>query len=164
MNYHKDLDSEIEKILPRISEFLVIVIEVGRELVAKGHGALFIVGDISGLKYTSPKIEIEAQFLNEISTDDLVELAKLDGATIINNEGKLILATVIIENKEEDIQDFIPVLRSVHGGSRKETARRTSIECPNCAAIYISQNGAIEVYVRGKSWSIAEAITGLSRA
>ncbi|MBN2594899.1 MAG: diadenylate cyclase [Sedimentisphaerales bacterium] len=155
---------EIEKIPPRINEFLVTVIEVGRELVAKGHGALFIIGDISGLKYTSPKIEIEAQFLNEISTDDLVELAKLDGATIIDNEGKLVLTTVIIENKEEDIQKFIPAFKSMHGGSRKDTARRTSIECPGCAAIYISQNGAIEVYVQGKSWSIAEAITGLSRA
>ena len=155
---------EIEKILPGIGEILVSVIEVGRELVAKGHGGLFIVGDITGLKHTQPKIEIEPQFLNEISIDDLVELAKLDGAIIINDEGKVIRATVIIQNKEEDSQEFIPVSGYVHGGSRKETARKTSIECPGCAAIYISQNGAIEVYVQGKSWSIAEAITGLSRA
>ena len=155
---------EIQKVLPGIGEFLVTVIEVGRELVAKGHGALFIVGDISELKHTQPKIEIEPQFLNEISIDDLVEIAKLDGATIINSEGKLVCATVIVENKEEDNQEFIQISRSVHGGSRKETARKTSIECPRCATIYISQNGAIEVYVQGKSWSIAEAITGLSRA
>lgn len=155
---------EIEKILPGIDKLLVTVIEVGRELIAKGHGALFIVGDIKGLKHTQPKIEIESQFLNEISIDDFVELAKLDGATIITNEGELVCATVIIQNKEEDNQAFIPVPGSVHGGSRKETARRTSIECPSCAAVYVSQNGAIEVYVQGKSWPIAEAITGLSRA
>ena len=108
-------------------------------------------------------MDIEPQLLKEMSIEDIVELAKLDGAMIINETGELIRATVIIQNREED-EDTILNCGYAHGGSRKETARRTSIECPNCAAIYVSQNGAIEVYVQGNSWSIAEAIPGLARA
>ncbi len=152
---------EISKIISGISNLLVTIIEVARELVAKGYGALFIVGNTIGLNHTQPKIEIEPQLISEISIEDIVELAKLDGAVIIDREGKLIRATVIIQNREEE--SYTPLLGGMHGGSRKETARRTSIECPDCAAIYVSQNGAIEIYVRGDSWPISEAISGLSR-
>jgi hypothetical protein len=63
---------------------------------------------------------------------------------------------VIIKNKvkQDSVDCYV-------GGARKETARRTSLECPGCAVVYVSQNGSIEVYVDGASWSIAEAIGGL---
>lgn len=153
---------EVEKLVSGVGTTLVTVVEVARELVAKGHGALFVIGDSKGLNYTSPRVEIEAQKLEELSIDDIVELAKLDGGVIIDQYGTLRHVTVIIQNKGED--NTIPSGQSARGGSRKETARRTSVECPNCATVYVSQNGAIEVYVRGESWSVAEAISGLSRS
>lgn len=154
---------EIQSILAgNYEELLLTLVEASRELVARGHGALFVVGSVDTLNHTVPKVEIEPQDIKEMTIEDLVELAKLDGAVLITEDGKMVQATVILKNRDEDTYAGHQG-ESTHGGSRKETARRTSLECPNCAAIYISQNGAIEIYVQGKSWPISESFTGLSR-
>jgi len=154
---------EIGRTVPCLGDSLVTVVETSRELVAKGHGGLFVLGDTKGLNCTEPKINIEPRQLQEMPIEDIVELAKLDGAVIINERGQLTGVTVIIQNREEASQRYTSGPGDLHGGSRKETARRTSLECRNCAAIYVSQNGAIEVYVGGNSWPIAEAMAGLGR-
>jgi len=154
---------EIKEKVPVSGDSLVTVIEASRELVAKGYGGLFILGDTKGLNFTEPKIDIDPQQLQEMSIDDIVELAKLDGAVIINERGQLVAVTVIIQNRDEAGQRYTRGPGDFHGGSRKETAHRTSLECPKCAAIYVSQNGAIEVYVGGNSYPIAQAIAGLGR-
>jgi orotate phosphoribosyltransferase len=154
---------EIQSILDgNYEELLLTLVEASRELVARGHGALFVVGSVDTLNHTVPKVEIEPQDIKEMTIEDLVELAKLDGAVLITEDGKIVQATVILKNRVEDTYAGHQG-ESTHGGSRKETARRTSLECPNCAAIYISQNGAIEIYVQGKSYPISESFTGLSR-
>lgn len=154
---------EISKLVPEVSEVLLVtIVEVSRELVYGGHGGLFILGSFNGLKHTPPKVDIKPQLLEEMSIEDLVGLAKLDGAMMINEKGELTKATVIIQNQGKD-DGRTRQLASRHGGSRKETARRTSIENKKCVAVYVSQNGAIEVYVDGDSYSIAEAIPGMAR-
>lgn len=156
----------IEEIQSRLAgnyeELLLTLVEASRELVARGHGALFVVGSVDTLNHTVPKVEIEPQYIKEMTIEDLVELAKLDGAVLITENGKIVQATVILKNRDEGTYAGHQG-ESTHGGSRRETARRTSLECPNCAAIYISQNGAIEIYVQGESWPISESFTGLSR-
>lgn len=154
---------EISRIVPRLGDSILTVIEASRELVAKGYGGLFVLGNTKGLNYTEPKISLETQHLQEMSIEDIVELAKLDGAVIINELGQVTAATVIIQNREEASLRYATGAGNLHGGSRKETAQRTSLECPKCVTIYVSQNGAIEVYVGGNSWPIAETITGLAR-
>lgn len=153
---------EIEKLLPILSEFIAIAIEAGRELVANGHGGLFVIGDSTDLSHKLPKVDLEPRSLKEMSIEDIVELAKIDGAVLINEKGELTAATVIIKNKETGTE-ATPESSSAHGGARKEAARRTSLECPNCVAIYVSQNGSVEIYVRGDSYPITEAIPGLAR-
>jgi orotate phosphoribosyltransferase/DNA integrity scanning protein DisA with diadenylate cyclase activity len=150
---------QIENDLPGIGDLLMTIIEVARELVAKRYGALFIVGDASNLQRKPPKIEIEPQPITDMSIADIVELSKLDGASIIDQHGRLIQTTVIIQNKTRE--SHIIDSETMHGGSRRETARRTSIECPDCVAIYVSQNGVIEVYVRGRKCLITASISGL---
>ena len=157
------LAGNYEELLPgNYQELLLTLVEASRELVARGHGALFVAGSVDTLNHTVPKVEIEPQFIKEMTIEDLVELAKLDGAVLITEDGKIVQATVILKNRDEDTYAGHQG-KSTHGGSRRETARRTSLECPNCAAIYISQNGAIEIYVQGESWPISESFTGLSR-
>ena len=151
---------EIDRKLPGIVQVLAIILEAGRELNGRGQGALIIVGDTDGLEHTPPKIRLTPQPISEIPIDELVELAKLDGALLVSRDGTLKAATVIIQNTQTAEEESATGER--YGGSRKETARRTSMECPHCAAVYISQNGTIEIYVQGRSWPIADAIAGLS--
>ncbi|MBI4621482.1 MAG: DNA integrity scanning protein DisA nucleotide-binding domain protein [Desulfobacterales bacterium] len=158
-----DRIEEIQSILKRnVQELLLTLVEASRELVARGHGALFVVGNVDSLNHTVPKIEIEPQNIKDMTIEDLVELAKLDGAVLITEDGRLLQATVILKNRDEGTFAGQQA-GTTHGGSRKETAIRTSIECPNCAVINISQNGAIEIYVHGESWPISESFSGLSR-
>ncbi len=121
-----------------------------------------MVGDSEGLDHSKLKVEVEPRRLEEWSIADIVELAKLDGAVVIDKKGQLQCATVIINNKIEG--SCTPTKPTGHGGSRKETAEKTSRECPNAAAVYVSQNGAIEVYVNGTSYPVAQSMSGLSRA
>lgn len=160
---------EINRIIPGIEDILITVVETARELVAKGCGGLFVVGDTKGLKYTTPKVEIDPQPIEDLSIQDIVELSKLDGAVMIDKKGQLQCVTVIIQNKEEVViqnkEETATATegRPTHGGSRKETARRTSLECPDAAVVYVSQNGAIEVYVKGHSWAVTQSMSGLPK-
>jgi hypothetical protein len=152
---------QVTQRIPGIGNLLVRIVEVGRDLVARGHGGLFIVGDATGLRTTPPKVQLEPQLIEDLSVDDVVELAKLDGAVMLSADGYLREATVIIQNRSDGNAARSESSNPGHGGSRQEAARRTSLECPNCAAVYISQNGAIEVYIQGEGLPIAEAISGV---
>ena len=157
----EDLD-KIPTLDSNFKNLLLFLIDTSRELVAQRHGALFVIGNVDDLECTPPKVPIIQQRLKGISREDLIELAKLDGAVLISKNGELTQATVIITNQSNEISTD-PQEDTMHGGSRKETAKRTSKEYPDGAVIYVSQNGAIEIYVKGKSWLVSETFSGLSR-
>jgi orotate phosphoribosyltransferase len=146
--------------IEKFAQHLDFIVEVCREMVAKAHGALFLIGDTANLPHSSPKVEINPTSLEELSIDEVGEMAKLDGATMINTHGQLVRFSVILNPAEE--AESVKEEHSIHGGARYNVVRRASKACPNCVAIYVSQNGAIEAYINGESWSITEATPGLS--
>jgi orotate phosphoribosyltransferase len=158
---------EIVSLVPGIGQTLETVLEVSREMVNRGYGGLFVIGDIPAtLQRKPPKIKMEKIPIVSLGIGMATEIAKLDGAMLISRDGEIQDASVIIVNSTdlEPHSDTSDISRSSKtGGSRRETARRTSLECPDSAVVCVSQNGTIEIFVRGNSWPVSEAITGVPR-
>lgn len=158
---------EIESIIPGIGRTLEGVLEISYEMVAHGYGSIFVVGDAPpSLQRKPPKIKVVEQPLAFLGARTAAEIAKLDGAVFISRDGEIQDASVIIINTVggeiiSEISYTPPFLRA--GGSRRETAYRTSKECPNVAVVCISQNGTIEIFVNGETWPVSEPVTGLSK-
>jgi orotate phosphoribosyltransferase len=153
----------IEHELPGISPALQTVLEVCREMVTRGFGGLFVVGDRPpALRHEPPKVTVARQPLRFVGTREAAEIAKLDGAVFVSRSGELEAATVIIRNADPDAA--APTgsrFPRQPGGARSQAAHLTSRECPDAAVVLVSQNGIIEVHVRGRSWPVARAITGV---
>ncbi|HJX69032.1 MAG TPA: phosphoribosyltransferase, partial [Dehalococcoidia bacterium] len=129
----KPIVGEIEGMISGIGQTLETVLEIAQEMVTRGYGGLFVVGDIpSSLQRKPPKIKVIEQPLVLLGTRMAAEIAKLDGAVFISGDGEVQDASVIIRNtvKGEATSDMLgTAYYSSAGGSRKETAYRTSKEC-----------------------------------
>lgn len=153
--------ADIESELPGITGVLETVLEVCREMVTRGYGGLFVVGKRSAsLRHEPPKVQVAPQPLRFLGTGEAAEIAKLDGAVFVSRAGEIERASIIITNA--DTRNVETASRRV-GGARSQAAHRTSVECPDAAVVLVSQNGTIEVYVRGRPFSVARAITGVLR-
>lgn len=156
---------EVGSIIPGIGRTLEFVLEVSREMVTRGYGGLFVIGDIHPtLQHEPPKIKVDEQPIAFLGTGMVAEIAKLDGAVFVSIDGSIQDAAVIIINTagNEEVLNASSI-RPRTGGSRRETAYRTSKECLNTAVVCVSQNGTIEIFVNGKSWPVSEAVSGLSK-
>jgi len=79
------------------SELQETLIQVGLRIAKRGEGALFVVGDV---KY-SPLVEQAVPPFYVVKNPKLLEsLALMDGAVIIDTEGKLIAYGAMIESKK----------------------------------------------------------------
>lgn len=158
---------EIVSLVPGIGQTLETVLEISREMINRGYGGLFVIGDVPPtLQRKPPKIEMETVPIASLGVSMAADIAKLDGAMFVSKDGEVQDASVIIINTADEGKSSSPISASMTaktGGSRRETARRTSLECPNTAVVCISQNGTVEIFVRGKSWPVSEAITGVTR-
>lgn len=158
---------EIDSLIPGIGQTIELVLEISREMVTRGYGGLFVIGDVPPtLQRQPPKTKVDVQPITSLGIGMLAEIAKLDGAVFVSKDGELQDASVIIVNVRDrtcvsDASITYTHLRT--GGSRRETAYRTSKECPTVAVVCISQNGTVEIFVNGKSWPVSEAIAGVSR-
>ena len=152
---------EITNRVPGVGRTLELVLEIAREMVTKGYGGLFVVGDVPAtLGRKDPKVMVTQQLLSRLGTTMVGEIAKLDGAVFVSKEGMMQAASIIIVNAGAPAtEEATPAART--GGSRREAARRTSQECENAAVVCISQNGAISIFVQGEVWSVSEPITGV---
>ena len=155
---------EIDDQLPGIGRTLERVLEISREMVNRGYGGLFVIGDIpttlqpnipKALQIKKAKIKMRKVPLEAMEIELAAEIAKLDGAMLISKAGIIQQATVIIINKSGAQSSAI----SQTGGSRRETARRTSIECKNAVVVCVSQNGTIDIFKDGKFTSVSESIS-----
>jgi len=157
---------EVVSLIPNIDQTLETVLEISREMVDRGYGGILVIGTLSpSLRYKPPKIKLESVPLASLGIRLATEIAKLDGAMFVSKDGEVREASVIIVNtlakdisSDESSSGFSKI-----GGSRRETAYRTSLECPDAAVVCVSQNGTIEIFVRGQSWPVSEALTGVSR-
>lgn len=154
--------ADIENELPGISHTLEAVLEVCREMSTRGYGGLFVVGDRSPtLAHGTNKVRVVSQQLHFVGTREAAEIAKLDGAVLVSRNGTIEQVSVIIRNAELDRLTATPTASRRRGGARSQAAHLTSLECPNAAVVLVSQNGTIEVHVRGQSFPVAKAIKGV---
>lgn len=156
----KPVVAQVEGMIPEVASTLELTLEIGREMVTYGYGGIFVIS--AGDEFPAhrpPKLQINPQPLAFLGTREVAEIAKLDGAVFITNDGEMVAASVIIENRGT----AGTVKGSRSGGARRQAALRTSIEHPGCVVVCISQNGTIDIYVRGESMPVAEAISGLNQ-
>jgi orotate phosphoribosyltransferase len=156
---------EIISLKPSIEPTLEMVLEISREMVIKGYGGLFVIGSKTP-KHGPPKIEMKPVPLTRLGVGMASEIAKLDGAMFISEDGYVQIASVIINyidngNIISHISKISPP--SKEGGARRKAALRTSIECPETVIVSVSQNGTIDIFKNGNSWSVSESISGVSR-
>ena len=158
---------QINSLIAGISKTLELLLEVSREMVTRGYGGLFVVGEVPAtLQKNPPTINVVKQPISTIGIGMLAEIAKLDGAVFVSKDGDLQEAAVIIVNTADETASSsggVTLAPPRAGGARKKTASRTSKECPNAAIVCISQNGTVEIYVNGKTWPVSEAIAGVRR-
>lgn len=151
---------EITNILPYSRRILEYVFEVCWEMVIRGYGGIFIIGDVAvTLNDHEQRIEINKQQLFLLDRETIAEIAKLDGAIFISKTGELQKAAVIILNKgEAECEVGKPKTGALSGttGARRRTAYLTSKECPNAVVVCVSQNGTITLFQNGESWPLLE--------
>jgi orotate phosphoribosyltransferase len=156
----KPIVSQVEDIVPGVSSALELILEVAREMVTYGYGGMFVVSTTGRFPdYGRPKLQIEPQPMALLGTRELAEIAKLDGAVLVKSSGEVVAASVIIENREAGAAR----LGVKQGGARRQAAHRTSVEHPDSVIVCISQNGTIDIHLRGESLPVAEALTGVGR-
>lgn len=154
---------QVATMVPEAAGSLESVLEIAREMVALGYGGMFVVGSgLSKIKYQTPKLRLARRPLELLGSREVAEIAKLDGAVLINDRSEVEQATVIIENSETAAASATAYRQNSSGGARRQAALRTSLECPSVAVVFVSQNGAIEIYVRGESFPVAESMSGVT--
>lgn len=157
----KPIVSQVEDLVPGVSATLELVLEIAREMVTFGYGGMFVVSTSGSFPaYGRPKLQLAGQQrIALLGTRELAEIAKLDGAVLLNSHGELIAASVIIENTQAGAARA----GAKQGGARRQAAHRTSVEHPDSVVVSVSQNGTIDIHLRGESWPVAEALTGVGR-
>ena len=163
----KSIIEQAANLVPGIDLTLETVLEISREMVNRGFGGIFVIGDVPNTLRRNPAIiEMVNVPLAYIGVGMASEIAKLDGAMFISKDGEVQDATVIIVNGDDEeiakLDEGYSTSLKI-GGSRRETAYRTSKECPHTAVVCVSQNGTIELFINGQSFPITEAISGVSR-
>lgn len=146
---------EIIGLLPSIDQALLEnVLEVSMEMVNKGYEGLFIIGDISPkLKRDARTINVKPVSLAYLGVGMALDIAKLGGAMIISKDGYVRAASVIISDEGDNA-------RSLYESIGRVTALKVSTESPDTAVVCVSKNGAIEIFVNGKSFPVSESIAG----
>lgn len=113
-------------------------------------GAIFVVGQADQIRQHSDWAEIShhAAILDSdvatLSDEELINFAKQDGATIIDNDGKFRGCMVLLRPSSHTRAEV-----GSRKGSRHSSAAKMSAEA-NCLAITVSQNGPITIYESGR--------------
>jgi len=159
---------EVNRVVPNLTKWLEYAIEVGREMIARGYGGMFVIGprpvEFQKRQTKPPIIQVKRHPFWNLDVDQVVELAKVDGAVFISEDGWLEAASVIIVNKpESDGGGQQPGARELDGGgARRNAAIRTSIECPDAVVVCVSQAGTMDIMLRGGSRNVAQNVSGYS--
>lgn len=109
----------------------------------RGHGALLVVGDWEQLHCDGSDFPFTEMMLDDDNLDEIAEIAKLDGATFISDDGRVVRTNTMIRPVEGMIPDSDPLI--VGRGARHKTGFRTSKECPDALVIVVSENRSVLV-------------------
>jgi diadenylate cyclase len=167
---HRDFASGIDTISkenPRINDrvylsTLKLAIEIAREgREGRKIGTMFVIGDVTEVISSSKTLILDplkghperSKLIEDPNMRETVkELAQLDGAFIISNEGVVMSATRYIDVDSKDVE--LPLgLGSRHMAAASITKKTSTV------AIVVSESSVVRVFDRGKI--IAEIIPEL---
>jgi DNA integrity scanning protein DisA with diadenylate cyclase activity len=155
--------AEVRKCDPEVLETTIeIAVEIARQGVERSSGTLFVVGDEEEvLKRSKPLIldPLErypkaAKDIREANVQGTIkELAKLDGAFIISDDGYVLSAARYIEANSRGIN--LPL----GFGSRHMAAASISKETDAVAVVVSEDDGGVRIFDDGEV--VGEIITGV---
>lgn len=125
------------------------VMSIAIELVDIGHGALFTLGDVEGVKrYINSKIKYSWSWQNLNVTDSnpspILYAAREDGATIVDETGTLIHNMVMLAPPPDD-----EAVEEVGMRARHNTASKVSA-VTGALTVAVSREGTITMYSKGR--------------
>lgn len=125
------------------------VMSIAIELVDIGHGDLFTLGDVEGVKrYINSKIKYSWSWQNLNVTDSnpspILYAAREDGATIVDETGTLIHNMVMLAPPPDD-----EAVEEVGMRARHNTASKVSA-VTGALTVAVSREGTITMYSKGR--------------
>jgi hypothetical protein len=126
-----------------------------------GFGGIIVWGPHHKLKLKEPDFVVQPQRIVGANETSLLNLAKLDGATLISEDGTIQHVNTVISPRESTETLIEAKAKSALGeiyvnrGARHKTGISTSIECPEALVFIISQNRGIMI-LRNKTMFIYE--------
>ncbi len=149
--------SHVDEILARLAEqgkydlaLVQRVLRCALQMSEENLGAIFLLGDANVILERSDASEISsfAAFLStdveHLSDRELVNLAKQDGATVIDIQGQVRGCMVLLRPRANTQAEIGP-----GKGARHSSAAKMSAEA-QCMAITVSQDGPVTVYDCGR--------------
>ena len=131
-------------------ELVQRILRCGFQMSEKNLGAIFLLGDSDLILARSDSSEITSVAsilsidLNELSDQEVINFAKQDGATIIDNNGQFRACMVLLRPAADTQAEIGP-----GKGARHSSAAKMSAEA-KCLAVTISQDGPITLYESGR--------------
>jgi long-chain acyl-CoA synthetase len=149
--------SHVDEILARLAEqdkydltLVQRVLRCALQMSEENLGAIFLLGDANVILERSDASELSsfAAFLSadveHLSDRELVNLAKQDGATVIDVQGQVRGCMVLLRPRANTLAEIGP-----GKGARHSSAAKMSAEA-ECLAITVSQDGPVTVYDCGR--------------
>jgi len=131
-------------------ELVQRILRCAFQMSEKNLGAIFLLGDSDLILERSDSSEITSMAsilsveLNQLSDQELINFAKQDGATIIDNNGQFRGCMILLRPTADTKAEIGP-----GKGARHSSAAKMSAEA-QCLAFTISQDGPITVYESGR--------------
>lgn len=144
------ITAEIQKELRLDPNLLSLILNTAIEMSYQRLGAIFMIGDHESVLDRSSKpsfsqlIRLRNCNLNLLERKELVNLAKQDGAVVIDNKGVIRGVGVILRPKPETVAEVYPGDGARHTSAAKITAETRA------SAIVVSHDGPISIYYKGK--------------
>ena len=139
-------------LLPNIKDqTLEMVFEISRDLVNKGYGGLFVIGDPS----SAQPDKIVSMQLSDLGLSNASEKVKFEGIMFVSSDGTIQDAALIEfndrDNKTALKSETTHTQLQTGDDCRRETAKKLSVEFPRMAFVFVSLNGTIEIIINGKT-------------
>jgi DNA integrity scanning protein DisA with diadenylate cyclase activity len=147
------IDASVEKLASQQKLDLALLRRLLRcafKLSERNQGAILLLGDADEIlrRSDSPEIRNIAKLaevhISELSDEELIALARQDGATVIGADG-LLRGSMILLRPAASTQVRVGAGR----GARHSSAAKMSAEV-DCIAITVSHDGPITVYAGGR--------------
>lgn len=143
----RSLEQELNGKVKDADEFVTMALRACLELSAQQHGALLVIGDIPPdairLEQLRPYLSRRTH-ARQVGIPLLVELAKLEGAVVIDRAGWVTHVNTVLNPIDPG-----PLKIFKDRGTRHKTAEKVSNVAPEALVLVVSENGGISVLQDG---------------